>query len=156
MRLEQKIAKQLIAQGKTLAAAESCTGGLLTHRLTNISGSSAFLIATMISYSNQAKTDILKVPASSIRKNGAVSAEVAKLMSRNVQKMFNTDFAVAITGIAGPTGGTSQKPVGTVFIAACGRKQLICEHHVFKGSRVQIKKQAADRALELLFNLLIT
>lgn len=156
MRLERNIAKQLIAQGKTLAAAESCTGGLLTHRLTNIPGSSAFLMAAIVSYSNQSKTAILKVPASSVRKNGAVSAPVAKLMSRNVQKLFNTDLAVAITGIAGPTGATPQKPVGTVFIAACDRNRLICEHHIFKGSRLQIKKQAADRALELLLKFLIT
>lgn len=156
MQLEQKIFRQLIAQEKTLAAAESCTGGLLSHRLTNISGSSAFLIASVVSYSNQAKINILKVPASSIRKYGAVSAPVALLMARNTRKLFKTDLSVAITGIAGPTGGTAQKPVGTVFIAACDSNRTISEHHVFKGSRLQIKKQAVDRAFELLLKLLIT
>ncbi len=113
-------------------------------------------MATVVSYSNQAKIDTLKVPASSIRKNGAVSRPVAQLMARNTQKLFNTDLSVAITGIAGPTGGSAQKPIGTVFIAACEGKRTINEHNVFKGSRLQIKKQAADRALELLLKLLIT
>lgn len=156
MQLEQKVAQQLIKQGKTLSAAESCTGGLLSHRLTNIPGSSAFLMASIVSYSNQAKINLLKVPASSIRKNGAVSAPVAQLMARNTRKLFNTDLSVAISGIAGPTGGSAQKPVGTVFMTACDRGRTISEHNVFKGSRLQIKKQAADRALELLLKLLIT
>lgn len=156
MQLEQKIFRQLIAQEKTLAAAESCTGGLLSHRLTNMSGSSAFLIASVVSYSNQAKINILKVPASSIRKYGAVSAPVAQLMARNIRNLFKTDLSVAITGIAGPTGGTAQKPVGTVFIAACDRNRTISAHHVLKGSRLQIKKKAVDRAFELLLKLLIT
>lgn len=156
MQLENKVAQQLIGQGKTLAVAESCTGGLLTHRLTNFSGSSAFLYASIVCYSNRAKTDILKIPPSIIRKHGAVSAPVAKLMARHVRKLFDTDLGVAITGIAGPTGGTPQKPVGTVFLAVCDRKQVLLEHHVFLGSRIKVKGQATDRSLELLLRLLIT
>lgn len=154
MQLEKKIAKKLIAGQKTLAIAESCTGGLLSHRLTNISGSSAFLIATVVSYANRAKVKLLKVPASVIETNGAVSAPVAKLMARNMQKLFNTDFGVAITGIAGPTGGTDHKPVGLVFIAVGSRKKLFAERNLFKGSRLQIKTQAAHRALELLLKMI--
>ena len=154
MQSEKKLAQRLITDRKTLSIAESCTGGLLTHRLTNISGSSAFLIATVVSYSNQAKINLLKIPSSVIDKNGAVSSSTAKLMARNTQKLFNTDFSVAITGIAGPTGGTPQKPVGLVFIAAASRTKLTVERNLFKGSRIQIKKQATDRALELLSKLI--
>ena len=151
MQLEKKIAQKLIATGKTITIAESCTGGLLTHRLTNIPGSSAFLMASIISYSNTAKSKLLKIPASLIQKEGAVSPSVAGLMARNARKLFNTTLSVAITGIAGPTGGSPQKPVGLVFIAVQSSKHLLVDRNLFNGSRIQIKKQAADRALKLLF-----
>lgn len=154
MQLEKKTARKLIVNQKTLAVAESCTGGLLTHRLTNISGSSAFLTAAVVSYADRAKVKLLKIPSAVIRTNGAVSAPVAKLMARNVQKLFDTDFGVGITGIAGPTGGTAQKPVGLVFIAVVSRKTLTLEQNHFKGSRLQIKTQAANRALELLLKII--
>lgn len=154
MQLEKKIARQLIATGKTISIAESCTGGLLTNRLTNIPGSSAFLLAGIISYSNTAKTKLLRIPPSLIQKKGAVSSSVAGLMAKNVRKLFDTDLSVAISGIAGPTGGSSQKPVGLVFIAVQSRKHLLVDRNLFKGSRIQIKKQAADRALELLFKII--
>jgi|CXWL01.1.fsa_nt_gi PncC family amidohydrolase len=154
MQLEKKIARQLIATGKTISIAESCTGGLLTNRLTNIPGSSAFLLAGIISYSNTSKTKLLRIPPSLIQKKGAVSSSVAGLMAKNVRKLFDTDLSVAISGIAGPTGGSSQKPVGLVFIAVQSRKHLLVDRNLFKGSRIQIKKQAADRALELLFKII--
>ena len=154
MQLEKKIAQKLIATGKTITIAESCTGGLLTHRLTNIPGSSAFLMASIISYSNTAKSKLLKIPASLIQKEGAVSPSVAGLMARNARKLFNTTLSVAITGIAGPTGGSPQKPVGLVFIAVQSRKHLLVDRNLFKGSRIQIKKQATDRALKLLFKFI--
>ena len=154
MQLEKKIAQKLIATGKTITIAESCTGGLLTHRLTNIPGSSAFLMASIISYSNTAKSKLLKIPASLIQKEGAVSPSVAGLMARNARKLFNTTLSVAITGIAGPTGGSPQKPVGLVFIAVQSSKRLLVDRNLFKGSRLQIKKQAADRALKLLFKFI--
>ena len=154
MQLEKKIAQKLIATGKTITIAESCTGGLLTHRLTNIPGSSAFLMASIISYSNTAKSKLLKIPASLIQKEGAVSPSVAGLMARNARKLFNTTLSVAITGIAGPTGGSPQKPVGLVFIAVQNRKHLLVDRNLFKGSRIQIKKQATDRALKLLFKFI--
>jgi nicotinamide-nucleotide amidase len=150
MRLEEKIAKALMTGQKTLSVAESCTGGLLTHRLTNISGSSGFLMATVVSYSNASKIKILKVPSSLIKKHGAVSLPVAKSMAQGVRRLLNTDFGVSITGIAGPTGGTPQKPVGLTFIGIASRQKTICDQVIFKGSRLRVKEQAADRALELL------
>src|SRR3989338_2686284 len=99
MHLEQKIAETLIRRGKTLSIAESCTGGLLTHRLTNISGSSKFLMATMVSYSNEAKIKLLKVPALLLKKHGAVSAAVVKHMAQEMRRLLDTDFALSITGI---------------------------------------------------------
>ncbi len=154
MRLEEKIAKALLKGKKTLSIAESCTGGLLTHRLTNIPGSSGFLMATVVSYSNASKTKILKVPPDLILKHGAVSLTVAKRMAQGVRRLLNTDLAVSITGIAGPTGATPQKPVGLTFIAIATRQKVICEQNVFKGTRLRIKEQAAQRALQLLVTLL--
>ena len=154
MRLEQKIAETLIRQKKTLSIAESCTGGLLTHRLTNISGSSKFLIATVVSYSNDAKIKLLKIPASLLEKHGAVSAPVVKHMAQGMRRLLNTDLAVSITGIAGPTGGTAAKPVGLVFIAACSRRKIVVQKNIFKGTRLQVKSQSVKQALILLDKLL--
>jgi PncC family amidohydrolase len=83
-----------------------------------------------------------------------VSAPVAKQMAQNIRKLFKTDFGISITGIAGPTGGTPKKPVGTVYICVCDAKRLVCEHTIFQGSRLEVKKQSADRALALLLGLL--
>lgn len=154
MQLEQKIAKTLILKGKTLSIAESCTGGLLTHRLTNISGSSKFLVATVVSYSNDAKIKLLKIPASLLERHGAVSAPVVKHMAQGMRRLLDTDFAISITGIAGPTGGTPTKPVGLVFIAACSRSKVIAQRNIFKGARLQIKNQSVQQALTLLKKLL--
>ena len=154
MRLEEKIAKTLLKHSKTLSIAESCTGGLLTHRLTNIPGSSGFLMATVVCYSNQSKTRILQVPSVLIKKYGAVSMPVAKRMAQGVRRILNTDFAVSITGIAGPDGGTTQKPVGLTFIAIANRQKVICQQKIFKGNRLRVKKQATDHALKLLAKFL--
>ena len=154
MRLEQKTAKALILRHKTISIAESCTGGLLTHRLTNISGSSKFLMATIVSYSNAAKMKLLQVPSSLLEKHGAVSAPVVKHMAQGVRRILNTDFAVSITGIAGPTGGTAAKPVGLVFIAACNRRKVVVQKNIFKGTRLQVKNQSVEHALALLEKLL--
>ena len=154
MRFDKKIANILILHKKTLSIAESCTGGLLTHRLTNISGSSKFLAATIVSYSDRAKIKLLKVPSSLILKHGAVSKAVVKHMAQGIRRLLSTDLAIAITGIAGPTGGTPTKPVGLVFIAVCNRQKTIVQKNIFKGSRLQIKNQAAIRALKLLERLL--
>ncbi len=153
MKPEQKLAVRLIQLRKTLALAESCSGGLLSHRLTNISGSSKFFKAGIIAYSNEAKTKILKVPKSLIADHGAVSQEIAKHMAQSVRRIFKADIGLSITGIAGPTGGTKIKPVGLTFIAASLGKATMCFKFIFKGSRLAIKTQATNKALELLLKL---
>lgn len=150
MQKELKIAKKLLAQNKTIAIAESCTGGLLTNRLTNISGSSSFFWLGIVAYDNTAKVKLLNIPPSIINKHGAVSLPVVKLMAQRVRRILNTDFGVGITGIAGPTGGTKTKPVGLVFIAVANKEKNFCQKFILKGSRLKIKKQAADKALDLL------
>ena len=153
MRLEKKVAELLTQHNKTLSLAESCTGGHLANLLTNIPGSSAFFKFGVIAYHNDAKTKLLQVPSSFLKKFGAVSPEVAQRMAQNVRKILNTDFSVAITGIAGPTGNTVAKPIGLTYIAAATRKKNFCFKYLFKGNRVQIKRQAARQALKLLINI---
>ena len=154
MLLEKKAALKLTLRGKSLSIAESCTGGLLTHRLTNISGSSQFLVGSLIAYANETKIRLLKIPASLIKKHGAVSQVVARKMSQNARGIFRTDLGVGVTGIAGPTGGTKEKPVGLVFICVSDKRQTICRRFLFKGGRARVKSQAADEALRLLLKFL--
>ncbi|MBF0521635.1 MAG: CinA family protein [Candidatus Omnitrophica bacterium] len=154
MQLEEIVAHCLIHQKKTLAIAESCSGGLLSHRLTNISGSSSFLMAALVTYSYESKTKLLNVPKKLLEKHGAVSRDVASLMAKNVRKLFKTDFGIGITGIAGPTGGTKTKPVGLVFIALSTKTKVVCLKCHFKGSRLQVKTQTTTQALKLLLRYL--
>jgi nicotinamide-nucleotide amidase len=114
--LEEVVGRLLRGKGQTLAVAESCTGGLICHRLTNISGSSDYFQGGVVTYSNQAKMDLLRVSAETLEQLGAVSAETAAAMARGVRELFHADFGLAVTGIAGPTGGTPTKPVGLVFM----------------------------------------
>lgn len=154
MRLEEKIAKNLITSKRTLAVAESCSGGLLCHALTNIPGSSAFFILGIIAYDNAAKSKLLKVPARIIQTHGAVSAQVVGLMAQGVRSIHNTDFGIAITGIAGPTGGNKHKPVGLIYIAVCSKKNTIVQQFHFNGSRLQNKTLAKNAALRILWGML--
>jgi PncC family amidohydrolase len=155
MDLERKVAQKLIQSGKTLAIAESCTGGLLSNRLTNVPGSSQFLKLSIVAYSNAAKTKLLKIPGKFIRQNGAVSNQVAAALAKNVRKILKTDFGIGITGIAGPSGGNRLKPVGLTYIAVCtNEKTLLLECH-FTGTRTSIKTQASTQALRLLQEFLI-
>ena len=150
MRLEKNLAQALLRDQKTVAIAESCTGGLLCNRLTNIPGSSAFFWLGVIAYDYAAKVKILKVPPAILKKHGAVSAQVASCMAANVRKILKTDYGIAITGIAGPGGATPTKPVGLVFIAASKQKQNVVKRFLFKGSRLAVKTKAAEAALHLL------
>lgn len=150
MRLEQKVAQRLIANRKTLAIAESCTGGLVVNRLTNISGSSQFLKLGIIAYSNAAKIKLLGVPKAVIRRYGAVSEQTALAMAKAVQRILKTDFGVGITGIAGPTGATRAKPVGMTYIAIHTGLETLCLQYLFEGNRAGIKSRAATQALRLL------
>ena len=146
----KKIARHLIDKGYTLATAESCTGGLLAHRLTNVSGSSTYFMGGLVAYHNDVKTLWLNIPAKLLQQHGAVSAPVAEQMARHVRRMFQTDYGIGITGIAGPGGGTRQKPVGLVYIAVTSKQGTTTRKSFFQGTRLQIKKQSVDAALKLL------
>jgi nicotinamide-nucleotide amidase len=152
--LIEQIHKTLIKKQKTLAVAESCTGGLVSVLLTQIPGSSQYFILGVVVYSNKTKQTLLKIPARLIAKKGAVSKEVAQKMAQSVRKIAKADFGIGITGIAGPTGGTFKKPVGTVFIAIDGKNKKLCKKFLFKGNRIVIRKKSALKALELLKKIL--
>jgi nicotinamide-nucleotide amidase len=145
-----KVHDLLIKKKKTLAVAESCTGGLASNILTQISGSSRYFILGMVVYHNKVKEKVLKIPSSMIAKKGAVSEEVARRMAEAVRKIAGTDFGIGITGIAGPTAGSAEKPVGTVFIAINSRDKKISKKFWFSGNRLTIRKKTALKSLELL------
>lgn len=148
--IELDISKLFLKKRLTLAIAESCTGGLLSNLVTNIAGSSKYFILGVTSYSNKAKTSVLKIPEDVMVKNGAVSNKVARLMAKSIKKIADTNFGIGVTGIAGPQGGSKIKPVGTVFIAIDGPTKKICQRFYFKGTRLTIRRKAAYKALELL------
>lgn len=140
----------LVKNKLTLAVAESCTGGRLSALLTQTSGSSQYFIFGIVAYHNKAKINILKIPATTIAKFGAVSEQTAKKMAQNARLIARTDFGIGITGIAGPTGATRTKPIGTVFIALAQKNRVLCKKFIFKGRRITVQNQAALKALELL------
>lgn len=150
MQTEVLVGQLLRKKKKTLAVAESCTGGLISNRITDVSGCSGCFIMGLVAYSNGIKENILGVSDKSIQKYGAVSKQVALEMAKGVRLLAATDIGISVTGIAGPTGGTKSKPVGLVYIAlVMGRKQIVKEFR-FKGSRKEIKFQASEAALELI------
>ena len=148
-RLSRKLASILRTRKHTIAFAESCTGGLLSAIMTQHPGVSDVFIGSVVSYSNFAKTKALYVRAASVSRFGAVSREVAIQMSRGARRRFSSDIAISITGIAGPTGGTPQKPVGTVHFAVATHADVMTHHACFRGSRQSIQAQAALCALQL-------
>lgn len=148
--LEAVVAALLTEKRLTLAVAESCTGGLITDRLTDVPGSSAFLDRAVVTYSNASKTELLNVPQEVIAKFGAVSGETASLMAEGVRRLGHTDLGLAVTGIAGPAGGTDVKPVGTVFIALADGRETRCRDHFLRWDRRRVKVSASQQALLLL------
>lgn len=134
----------------TIACAESCTGGLLTSRLTDVAGSSAYVQGSIVSYSNEVKNEILHVKAETLKNFGAVSEQAARQMSSNVRELFKTDIGASITGIAGPDGGTAEKPVGTVYISVSNADKTIVKRFNFIGNRIEIKNQTCDAALNMI------
>ncbi len=144
------IHKLLIKNKRTLAIAESCTGGLLSSLLTSRPGSSKYFILGVVVYSNFSKSLILKIPSSLINKHGAVSRPVAIALAANIRDIAKTDYGIGITGIAGPTGAVPDKPVGTVFIAVSSKAKTKWLRFQFRGSRCAIRRQAAFAALKLL------
>jgi PncC family amidohydrolase len=152
--LEVILGRLLTEKKQTLAIAESCTGGLITHRLTNVPGSSAYIIASVIAYAYEAKVAALGVSWDTLNKFGAVSAETVTEMARGAREKFSATIGLAITGIAGPGGGTPDKPVGLVYIALADANDVIVERHIWRGNRLQNKEQSAQAALELLYRYL--
>ncbi len=148
--MEGVVAMKLKAKGLTVAVGESCTGGLIAQRLTSVPGSSAYFDRGLVTYSNRAKVDLLKVPAALIREKGAVSAEVASAMAQGVRERSGTDLGMAVTGIAGPSGGTREKPVGLVFLALADKKSTVCRSYLFGGDRDGVRRRASQAALDLL------
>jgi len=152
--LEAAVGKMLREARLTLAAAESCTGGLIGHRLTNVPGSSDYFAGSLVTYSNEAKTALLNVPEETIRRHGAVSADTARAMAEGAREAYGSDIAVSSTGIAGPSGGTAAKPVGLVYTAIAGLGDAIAEEHRLRGNREMVKGRAAQAALYLLYRAL--
>ena len=154
-RLSQKIVKTLRKKKLKISFAESCTGGLLASSITSISGSSKIFTLGMVTYSNQSKINILKVPKNIIAKYGAVSYETCLSMVKNLNKISGTNISLSITGVAGPKGGTKEKPVGLVYIGLKKGSKTIIKKNLFKSkNRVTIQKATVNQALKMILNTL--
>jgi nicotinamide-nucleotide amidase len=154
--LEGVIVKLLASRNQTLAAAESCTGGLIANRITNVPGASNVFIAGYVCYANQAKSDMLNVDPKLIEEHGAVSEPVARALAQQARACAESDYALATTGIAGPTGGSPEKPVGTVYVAlASAKSKTIARKFFFPTDRETFKELAAQAALDLLRRQLV-
>ncbi len=148
--LERIVGELVRSQKLTLSVAESCTGGLLGHRLTNVPGSSDYFVGGVVAYSYEAKERVLGVRHDTLYDHGAVSEQTALEMARGARRLLGTDVALSVTGIAGPGGGMPGKPVGLVYIALSARDQETCHQFVWEGTRESNKAHSAQAALELL------
>jgi len=153
-KLEQVVGDLLATNGLHVAAAESCTGGLLTSRLTDVPGSSRYVDESVIAYSNESKTELLGVPAELLNAHGAVSEPVALAMADGIRARARADVGIGVTGIAGPTGGTPEKPVGTVVVAVTTASDRRCRTFRFYGERALVKFQASQAALDMVRRML--
>jgi len=153
--MEEVVGALLTQRKRTLAVAESCTGGLISGRITNIAGSSAYFERGVVVYSNAAKTELLGVPADLIERYGAVSREVAKAMAQGMRERAKTDLGLAVTGIAGPSGGTPEKPVGLVYIALATIDGVTVSEDRFLGTRSQVRQRTAQMAMDMVRRYLI-
>ena len=155
MNFNKKIVSLLERKKFKLAIAESCTGGMLSSAITYVSGSSKVFTMGLVTYSNQAKTSILKIPKQIIKKNGAVSVQCCLAMVNNLSKISKANVCISITGIAGPKGGSKQKPVGLVYIGIRVGKKVIVNKCNFKNKgRIYIQKQTVKKSLNLLLRLI--
>jgi|TARA_B100001027_G_C16095332_1_gene253568 nicotinamide-nucleotide amidase len=153
--LSLKIVKLLTSKGLTVSFAESCTGGLLSSSITSISGSSKVFNMGLVTYSNNAKVKLLKVPKKTINKYGAVSYETCLSMVKNLSKISKSNISISITGVAGPNGGTKEKPIGLVYIGLKkGRKTIIKKNLFNSKKRILIQKATVNQALKLILNIL--
>ncbi len=154
MNLNQKIVSLLKKKKLKLTVAESCTGGMLSSAITSVSGSSKVFSMGLVTYSNQAKTSILKIPKYIIKKNGAVSVQCCLAMVNNLSKISKANICISITGIAGPKGGSKQKPVGLVYIGVkIGKKVVVNKCNFKNNGRTFIQRQTVKKALNLLADL---
>ena len=148
--IEAQIGEMLQARGWLLAAAESCTGGLISHRVTNIPGSSAYFLGGVTAYANEVKMTVLGVAEQTLIDHGAVSSETVAEMAGGVRDRMGADVSVSVSGIAGPGGGTPEKPVGLVWIGLAAPDGVWTRRFVFPGERGPVKEQAAEAALQLV------
>lgn len=148
--MEEVIAEMLSTRGKTLAVAESCTGGLIAMRLTEVPGSSSYFWEGAVTYANESKIRVLGVPEKILIDHGAVSAETAEAMANGMRERAATDFAISVTGIAGPDGGSEEKPVGTVFIGYSDKEKTKSMKFLFPGDRELIRWRSSQAALDYL------
>ncbi|MFH1613158.1 MAG: CinA family protein [bacterium] len=149
-KIEEIIGFLLFQNKKKLSVAESCTGGLISQKITSIAGSSNYFESGLVTYSDYSKIKLLKISEKIIKKYGAVSEEIALLMAEKVRKLANTDYGLGITGIAGPSGETKLKPIGLVFIALSNSKNNICKKYNFFGTRNIIRNKTYKSALNML------
>ena len=147
---EARLVSMCVQRRLKVATAESCTGGLIAERITSVAGASAMFLGSVVSYANAVKRDVLGVPNDLLASVGAVSAECAEAMAIGARTLMKADVAVSATGVAGPDGGTPQKPVGLVYLGVATRAGVRVERCLFAGDREAIRAQAADRALSLL------
>lgn len=152
----QKLSIELLAKNKIVTTVESCTGGGISGALTAVSGSSAYIEQAFVTYSNEAKIRLVGVSRESLESYGAVSEIVVKQMAEGGRKNANSDFAIAVSGVAGPTGGSEDKPVGTVWIGLATPTELITERCFFLGDRAAVREQTVLRSLELLYEQIAT
>ncbi len=152
--LEIVIGNALLSRNWTLAIGESCTGGLLGHRLTNVPGSSEYFLGGVVAYAYEAKERLLDVRHDTLYRHGAVSRETAIAMARGARRALGTDIGLSITGIAGPSGGMPDKPVGLTWVAVSTRERDWAEQHIWQGDRASNKVQSVDAALTLLLRII--
>ena len=151
----KKIVNNLIKKRLTISVAESCTGGFLSNSFTSIAGSSKIFTLGIVSYSNQSKINVLKVPKKTIEKHGSVSEKVCLIMLKNLNKMSKTNISISVTGIAGPGGGTKKKPVGLVYIGIKKNDKILIKKYLFENKgRSYIQKTAVNKSLQLILNFL--
>ena len=154
--LEIEVGSALRQKGWTLALGESCTGGLVAHRITEVAGSSEYFLGGVVAYSNPVKRGLLQVPEQTLERHGAVSEETARQMARGARAVLGADVGLSVTGIAGPGGGTTEKPVGLTVLAVSTPAGEWIERHVWNGDRQSNKQASAEAALRLLLRALST
>jgi PncC family amidohydrolase len=154
MMLEELLRERMCARRLTLATAESCTGGLVSDRITNVSGSSEYFPGGIVAYAYEAKVNLLGVSWDTLNVHGAVSAETVLEMARGARKIFNADIGISVSGIAGPTGGLPEKPVGTTWFALATGMGEWTRHFVWDGDRVQNKRYSSEAALQFVMDYL--